>query len=163
MATAFVGLGSNLGNRALHLDRALLHLSRLPKTRLLARSRWHETAPMGGPPQGPYLNGVAQIETQLMPEELLAHLKELERALGRKPSEERWGPRVIDLDLLSCDDLILKTEALTLPHPHLHERLFVLDPLAEIAPGWIHPVLKKSARSLREEFLHADCKTPAVS
>lgn len=148
MAVAFIGLGSNLGDRQRYLQSAVGALERIPQTELLRVSPWLETEPIGGPPQGPFLNGVAQVETSLNPKELLDQLRAIEEKLGRPRSHPHWGPRVIDLDLLSYDDLTLETSDLVLPHPRLHLRRFVLEPLAEIAPDWQHPRLGKTARAL---------------
>ncbi len=150
MATAFIGLGSNLGDRETYLTWALERLGSLPETRLIQASRWIETDPVGGPPQGGFLNGVAEIETGLQPRPLLDFLQQIEQALGRPPERIRWGPRVIDLDLLAYDDLRLQDPELTLPHPRMHARHFVLIPLAEIAPNWRHPELHKTAKELLE-------------
>ncbi|GAA5336281.1 MULTISPECIES: 2-amino-4-hydroxy-6-hydroxymethyldihydropteridine diphosphokinase [Thermus] len=136
---AYVGLGSNLGDRAGYLLAAVSLLSRLPKTRLLRLSPVYETAPVG-PPQPPYLNLVAELDTGLDPRELLQALLEVERALGRE-RKERWGPRTIDLDLLLYGDLVLEEEGLQVPHPRLHERAFVLVPLLDLLPEGRHPVL----------------------
>lgn len=111
---------------------------------------------MGGPPQGMYLNGAVEIQTALEPETLLLRLQEIEQLLGRPKRHARWGPRVIDLDLLTYDDKIVQGPDLILPHPHLHTRPFVLAPLAEIAPDWIHPVLNQSAKELLEALVHAN-------
>jgi len=156
VATAYIGLGSNLGNRTGFLRRALHHLGSLPNTDLVKTSTWYKTPAMGGPPQGPFLNAVVQIRTELEPKILLRHLQEIERSLGRPLPHLRWGPRVIDLDLLTYDQLILEEPILHLPHPRLHERPFVLIPLAEVAPLWRHPLLGKSAKTLLEKLGHAD-------
>ena len=139
MATAFIGLGSNMGDRAGHLRAALERLAQLPQTRVIRCSSWHETAPVGGPPQGMFLNGVARIETSLKPKDLLERLQLIEEELGRPRERVQWGPRVIDLDLLDYDGLTLNLPGLELPHPRLRKRPFVLIPLAEIAPEWRHP------------------------
>lgn len=153
MAVALIGLGSNLGDRHTHLQEALDRLRRLTATELIRISRFHETDPVGGPSQGKFLNAAAHLETGLEPLPLLHRLLEIEQALGRPPGHARWHPRTIDLDLLDYDQQILETSSLTLPHPRLHERGFVLQPLSEIAPGWRHPVLGKSVR----ELLQAVC------
>ena len=133
---ATVALGSNLGDREGALDRALAGMGALPKTRLVARSRWRETEPVGGPPGQPrFLNGVARLATALGARELLVELQRLEREAGRaREREVRNGPRVLDLDLVWYGDLALSEPGLELPHPRAEQRLFVLEPLAEIAP-----------------------------
>ncbi|GLV48677.1 2-amino-4-hydroxy-6-hydroxymethyldihydropteridine diphosphokinase [Thermus sp. LT1-2-5] len=136
---AYVGLGSNLGDRAAYLLAASSLLSRLPKTHLRRLSPVYETAPLG-PPQPPYLNLVAEVETGLGPRELLEALLQVEKALGRE-RKERWGPRTIDLDLLLYGDQVLEEEGLQVPHPRLHERAFVLVPLLDLLPEGRHPVL----------------------
>jgi len=139
MAVAFIGLGSNLGDRAENLRLALEKIGKLPKTRVVKSSTFHETDPVGGPPQGKFLNGVARIETSLKPKDLLERLQLIEEELGRPRERVQWGPRVIDLDLLDYDGLTLNLPGLELPHPRLRKRPFVLIPLAEIAPEWRHP------------------------
>ncbi len=128
-----------MGDRAGHLRAALERLAQLPQTRVIRCSSWHETAPVGGPPQGMFLNGVARIETSLKPKDLLERLQLIEEELGRPRERVQWGPRVIDLDLLDYDGLTLNLPGLELPHPRLRKRPFVLIPLAEIAPEWRHP------------------------
>jgi len=160
MAIAFIGLGSNLGDREAYLRWAVERLTQLPETKLVQVSRLHETEPVGGPLQAMYLNGVAQIQTGLSPEKLLFYLQETEQALGRPRQRIHWGPRVIDLDLLSYNDLILETPQLILPHPRMHDRRFVLIPLAEIAPSWVHPRLQKTAQALLATLEHANPPTP---
>ncbi len=160
MAIALVGLGSNLGDRQARLSRAVDELRRFPQTTLLALSPWLENPAVGGPPQGPFLNGVAQMETRLAPRLLLERLQETERRLGRLPGGVRWGPRIIDLDLLSYGDLLLDEPGLTLPHPRLHERRFVLAPLAAIAPGWRHPRFGTTAAELLRRLDDADRPHP---
>ena len=139
MPTCLIGLGSNLGNRRQTLDRAVERLGHQPQVSLTARSGWYETAPAGGPPrQGPFLNGAAVLETSLEPHALLAVLRQIEAELGRRRTE-RWGPRCLDLDLLLYDELVLETADLTVPHPRMAWRRFVLEPAAEVAPGMVHP------------------------
>ena len=152
MARAFIGLGSNLGDREQNLRSALEHLRRLPHTQAVQVSLWRETPPEGGPPQGPYLNGAAELHTELPPGDLLAGLQGIEKTLGRKRDGPRWGPRTIDLDLIAYDDLQMDEPNLTLPHPRAHERRFVLEPLAEIAPDWRHPRLERTAHELLESL-----------
>ena len=148
MATVYLGLGSNLGDRRGNLEKALAALNRHPAIRVLAVSSFVETAPVGGPPgQGTYLNGAARIETTRGPAALLEELKRLERSAGRREGP-RWGPRDIDLDILLYDDTVLETPDLVIPHPHLGERRFVLEPLAEIAPDIRDPITNLTVREL---------------
>lgn len=141
-----VALGSNLGNRAGLLRAALLSLTTL--ITLTATSSIHETEPWGLPDQPPYLNMAVIGFTDIPPFQLLSAFKQIERDLGRIPNPVRNTPRVIDIDLLLHGDTVLATTDLTLPHAHLHERRFVLAPLAEIAPKWVHPTLQHTIAEL---------------
>ena len=131
---AFVGLGANLGEPAAQLARALEELAALPETRLLARSSLYRSAAVGTGPQPDYVNAVAEVETGLGPRELLEALLAVERRHGRS-REYPNAPRTLDLDVLMYEDLQCHEHGLTLPHPRMHERLFVLLPLLEVAPG----------------------------
>jgi 2-amino-4-hydroxy-6-hydroxymethyldihydropteridine diphosphokinase len=131
-----LGLGSNLGDRRGHLERAVAQLRRSMEVEAVSTLR--ETRPEGGPPQGPFLNGAAVVGCDLAPRALLAALQALERKAGRRPGP-RWGPRPLDLDILLCDDRIVSEPGLRVPHPRLATRLFVLEPLAEIAADWKVP------------------------
>jgi 3-oxoacyl-[acyl-carrier protein] reductase len=147
-AIAYIALGSNLGDRSKYLDRALQTLRERPGIVVHQVSSYYETAPVGGPPgQGDFLNAAAELQTDLEPEELLRALLQIEQRLGRV-RDVHHGPRTIDLDLLLYDDLVRSGPELTLPHPRLHERLFVLQPLAEIAPNLRHPIIGKTIREL---------------
>lgn len=131
--TAFVGMGSNLGPREEHLRRAAEALATVPGVILRRVSAIHETAPVGGPPQGPYLNAAAELEVVLEPEALLEALQRIEAAAGRERGV-RWGPRTLDLDLLLYGDGRIDRPGLVVPHPRMAGRAFVLRPLAELAP-----------------------------
>jgi len=152
MTTAYLGLGSNLGDRRRNLEAALEALRAHPQIAVSAVSSFLETEPVGGPPgQGKFLNAAAKIETDLSPAALLEGLKRIERAIGRTPGP-RWGPREIDLDILLYGEEILETGTLVIPHPRLRERRFVLAPLAEIAPEARDPVTGLSVRALLEKM-----------
>ncbi|MFM7107848.1 MAG: 2-amino-4-hydroxy-6-hydroxymethyldihydropteridine diphosphokinase [Planctomycetaceae bacterium] len=139
MARCLVGCGSNLGDRREQLDRAVELLGFMPGVSLEAVSRFRETRPVGGPAgQSAYLNAACLIETDLGPAELLGALAAVEQTLLRQRSD-RWGPRTIDLDLLLYDDLVLDGDELTVPHPRMVTRRFVLEPCVEIAAGFAHP------------------------
>jgi 2-amino-4-hydroxy-6-hydroxymethyldihydropteridine diphosphokinase len=134
MTRAFVALGGNLGDPPSILRRALAALGGLPRTRLVAHSRFYRTPPWGLLEQPPFLNAAAELDTALAPHELLDALLAIERAAGRVREGERWGPRTLDLDLLHMEGVVSHDERLTLPHPRIGERAFVLVPLAELAP-----------------------------
>lgn len=143
--TVYLALGSNLDDRLANLKQAVASLS--PQMEVKAKSHIYETPPWGYTDQPKFLNQVVKAKTYLAPEPLLKHLKRLEIALGRKTSFPN-GPRLIDMDILFYDDLVLETPLLTLPHPRLHERGFVLLPLMDIAPNLLHPVSKKSVSEM---------------
>jgi 2-amino-4-hydroxy-6-hydroxymethyldihydropteridine diphosphokinase len=149
MARAFIGLGSNEGDRLENISRAAKLLGDCRGIQLVRMATILEYEPVGGPPQGPYLNTVLEVETTLTPRQLLTEAKRIEEALGRKLPGERWGPRPIDLDILLIEDLVLAEPDLMVPHPRLHERGFVLEPLSQLDPELTHPVLKKTVDELR--------------
>jgi 2-amino-4-hydroxy-6-hydroxymethyldihydropteridine diphosphokinase len=143
--TIYLALGSNLGDRLANLKQAIAALT--PQMEVRAKSKVYETPPWGFEEQPKFLNQVVRATTYLDPEPLLKHLKRLEVALGRKGSFPN-GPRLIDIDILFYDDLVLDQPSLVIPHPRLQDRSFVLLPLMDIAPDLIHPVSKKSVREL---------------
>ena len=152
MLDAFIALGSNLGDRRAFLDAALARLRLQPGVEVVSISTYHETEPVGGPAgQGVYLNAVAVVRTSLNPLQLLRVLQGLENQLGRVRAE-RFGPRTIDLDLLLYGTEVVQTDELTVPHPRMHERRFVLEPLVEIAPLAVHPGLQSTAKDLLERL-----------
>jgi 2-amino-4-hydroxy-6-hydroxymethyldihydropteridine diphosphokinase len=141
----YLALGSNLGDRQENLKQAIASLS--PQMDVKAKSNVYETPPWGYENQPQFLNQVVKVQTYLQPEPLLKHIKRLEVALGRKATFQN-GPREIDIDILTYDDLVLNTPVLTLPHPHMHERGFVLLPMMDIAPDLVHPLIRKSVREM---------------
>jgi len=150
--TAYVGLGGNLGDRQAYLDKAIEALQDRSDIEVTQVSSYYETDPVGGPPgQGLYLNAVIEVQTDLPAEELLQILLDIERGLGRV-RRERHGPRTIDLDLLLYGNVVLDESGLVVPHPAMHERGFVLEPFAEIAPDAVHPVLGKTIGELWDTF-----------
>ncbi len=140
MVTAYLGLGSNLGDRKANINTALAELVRSGRVRLRRVSSIYETKPVGIEDQPDFLNAAAEIETELAPKDLLATIREVERRVGRKKTL-KWGPRVIDIDILLYGDERRVEENLEIPHPEMHKRAFVLTPLAEIAPSVKHPIL----------------------
>jgi 2-amino-4-hydroxy-6-hydroxymethyldihydropteridine diphosphokinase len=152
MATALVALGSNLGDRQRNLDDAVAQLGRQPNIVVLATSRWRETRPVGGPKdQAEFLNGAVLLGTSLTPHQLHAVFQQIESAAGRT-REERWAPRTLDLDLLLYDDLVIDTPELTIPHPRMSFRRFVLEPASQIAPDMRHPTIGWTIERLRQHI-----------
>lgn len=148
---AFIGLGSNLGERETLLKAAIAQLAQLPETRLGSVSSLYDTAPVGELDQPNFLNAAVQLETALTARQLLWNMLLVERRLGRvRHVARRYGPRTIDLDLILYGDLIIDTPELRLPHPEFHRRAFVLAPLAEIEPRLVHPVLGLDLTELLE-------------
>ncbi len=115
-------------------------------------SKLYETDPEGGPPQDKFLDGAAEVLTHLTPHELLALLKVIEKKIGRTPSKVKWGPREIDLDILLYDGTVMNEHDLVIPHPQLHLRRFMIEPLSEISPDAVHPVLNKTASEILRGF-----------
>ena len=138
MVLAYLALGSNLGDRLAHLRSAVDALAAAGSVRIVALSRVYETAPVGGPPQDAFLNAVVGITTELEPHPLLELAQRLERDAARERAA-RWGPRTLDVDVLLYDDLELDTTDLTIPHPRMWERGFVLAPLRDVAPDLVDP------------------------
>ena len=136
---AYVALGSNVGDRERTLVAATEAMGALPLVAVVEVSAWLETDPVGYVDQPPFLNGAAALRTSVAPRALLTELLAIERSLGRTRDGPRWGPRTIDLDLLLYGDATIDEPGLTIPHPRLHERRFVLEPLASIDPGIVVP------------------------
>ena len=151
---AFIGIGTNLGDRAANYREAIQRIAGLPETRLVRQSSIYETEPVGEV-NGAFLNGVVEVETELAAEALMRRLLAIERIMGRKRSGGRkpaartkYRPRIIDLDLLFFNKEVIETRTLQVPHPRLHERRFVLDPMVELAPAFVHPQLNLSISDL---------------
>jgi 2-amino-4-hydroxy-6-hydroxymethyldihydropteridine diphosphokinase len=147
MKTYILSLGSNVGNRLANLRAAAGLLS--AKEKISSRSDVYETPPWGVEAQPRFLNACLVLETELEPPELLAAVKGAERKIGRV-ARERWGPREIDIDIISCGEMVFSDENLQIPHPRVRERAFVLVPLRDAAPGWRHPVTGESVDALLE-------------
>ena len=146
-ARAFIGAGANLGEPVRQIREARDALRKSPGIKFLAASSLYRTQPVGPVEQPPFINAVFALEPEIDPHDLLSLLLEIEQNMGRVRGE-RWGPRVIDLDLLFFGEETIEKPGLEVPHPRLHERRFVLAPLAEIAPGFVHPVFKKTVSEL---------------
>ena len=146
-----LSLGANEGDREKQIHEAIQLIEEIPETHILKKSKLYETIPVGvAGSQALYLNSVICLQTELQPLEMLEKLQIIERKLGRTRKDD-LSPRTIDLDILAVDgDVVIHGKTLTIPHARMHERRFVLEPLAEIAPDWQHPILKKSAQQLLE-------------
>lgn len=149
---AYIGLGTNLGDRRANLDGAVEMLKQAHGIEVTAVSSYYETAPVGYIQQPDFLNAVVELDTVLSAPELLEKCGEVEKVLKRERLI-RWGPRTIDLDLLLYGDSIIDTEQLTVPHPRMHEREFVLKPLSEIAPSAVHPILHKTIAEIYHDLV----------
>ncbi len=154
MCEVFLGLGSNLGDRAGLLDQAVASLESLGT---VTRSRWYETAAVGLPGAPAFLNGVVRLETELAPDQMLQRIRDIERQLGRDPLR-RAGSRTIDIDILIYGRQVISRPGLRIPHPRLHQRAFVLVPLAVLAPNFVHPVLGKTVAEMLAEVGSAGVK-----
>lgn len=150
LQVVYLGIGSNMGERE---ENCLRAVGLLGENGLVAgkTSSIYETEPWGVSAQPRFKNMAVEIETDLSPGEILNILKNIEKKMGRAPSTEKWGPRIIDIDILLLGDMVIRGEGLEIPHPRMHERRFVLLPLSEIAPGAVHPPTGKTIRELLSE------------
>ena len=147
-ATIYIALGANEGDRELQLLRAIAEIGKLPETRITALSPFYDCEPVGRVPQPDYLNAVAKLVTTLTPHQLLVACQRIETEIFHRKRGVHWGPRPLDLDILFYDVRIISDEKLTIPHPRLHIRRFVLQPLVDIAPDFIHPLLQRTVADL---------------
>lgn len=145
---AYIALGSNQGDRELNLLRAVAEMGKLPGCRVTGLSPFYETSPVGVVDQPSFYNAALRLSTRLSPLELLHHLQHIENQVFKRSRTVRWGPRSIDLDLLLYGDEIIVSDELTVPHPAMAERRFVLEPLSALAPEVVHPVLGRSVADL---------------
>jgi 2-amino-4-hydroxy-6-hydroxymethyldihydropteridine diphosphokinase len=154
MVTVYLGVGSNVGDSLAHLIGAVSGLSQSPSIAWVRMSSVITTDPVGPVQQGKFLNAAIELHTSLSPVALHQLLRQLEAQAGREPvgTRQRWGPRTLDLDILLFGDAVIDDAALTVPHPSMHERRFVLAPLAELAPHAIHPLLKMSVSQLLKDL-----------
>jgi 2-amino-4-hydroxy-6-hydroxymethyldihydropteridine diphosphokinase len=146
---AYLSLGSNVGNRAANLEAAITRLGDVGN--VLSVSSFYETEPVEFTAQPWFLNAVVEIETRKSPERLLTRILAIEKEMGRERKQDK-GPRIIDIDILVLGDCLVDTAELTIPHPAMHARRFVLEPLVEIAPEMRHPILKKTAQELLKDL-----------
>lgn len=152
--TCYLAIGSNLGDRKQYLDLACAELSKDPHVKLLAQSTYLETEPYGVTDQPPFLNGALKIKTTYTPAQLLACCHRLEALAGRVKTRH-WGERTLDVDILLYWDLVMESETLTIPHPDMHRRSFVLEPLCQLAPDLLHPVYRQTMRALLADLQKA--------
>lgn len=151
--TAYIALGSNMGDRLAHCRQGIMGLEASGDSIVTGRSRLYKTDPLEYKDQDWFLNAVVRIATRLKPLDLLAELNAIEKQAGRDRTRGvRFGPRTLDVDIIFYDDLIMDAPALTLPHPRMHQRRFVLEPICDIDPDAIHPILQMSAAGLRDRL-----------
>lgn len=148
---AYIGLGSNLGKRRENIEKALELLDYRKTIDIIMVSSLYDNEPYGYKDQPFFLNGVAKVSTSLRPTLLLKELKKIEKKMGRKVGK-KWGPRIIDLDILFYDNIVFDNKELKIPHPESHKRWFVLKPMDDIDPNFFHPILKKTVHQLLEEL-----------
>ena len=152
MAIVYLGIGSNVGNKEKNCREAIDLLNSEQKIEVTGASSLYITEPVGGPEQDDYLNGVIKIETDLLPRQLINTIKDIESKMGRIVYDEKNQPRIIDVDILFYEDLVIKKEGLEVPHPRMHQRAFVLRGFSEIAPEALHPALNKTVKELYTEL-----------
>ncbi|KAF0133604.1 MAG: 2-amino-4-hydroxy-6-hydroxymethyldihydropteridine pyrophosphokinase [Candidatus Saganbacteria bacterium] len=150
LQNVYLGLGSNVGDREEYIEQAVFLLGKIKEIEVIKRSSNQESEAEGVKDQPSFINAALQIKTELSPHKLLEEIHTIESALGRE-REIEWGPRTIDIDILLYGNKVISEDDIQIPHPSMHERLFVLKPLKEIAPNLMHPVLEKNIEDLYEE------------
>jgi 2-amino-4-hydroxy-6-hydroxymethyldihydropteridine diphosphokinase len=150
--SVFVSIGSNMGDKLANCKTAIESLSNLDRTHRVACSPFYKTDPVDFTDQDWFINAAVKLETELAPQPLLDALKKIQRGAGRIHDAVRFGPRVLDLDIIFYDDVVLHSDGLTLPHPRMHKRRFVLQPICDIDPKAVHPVLKTTVKHLLEQL-----------
>jgi 2-amino-4-hydroxy-6-hydroxymethyldihydropteridine diphosphokinase len=145
---AYISVGSNLGDRLQNCRKGIAALTESGNSRILAQSRIYMTEPVDYKDQNWFINMMIKLETELDPFQLLDHIEGIQRAAGRLKDPVRYGPRILDLDIILYDDRIIDSERLVVPHPRMHKRRFVLEPICDIDPAVVHPVLKQEMQSL---------------
>ncbi|MEJ2657759.1 MAG: 2-amino-4-hydroxy-6-hydroxymethyldihydropteridine diphosphokinase [Desulfobacterales bacterium] len=146
--TAYIGAGSNIGNKLLNCKNGIIPLTKLQNTQITEWSKFYQTEPVDYRNQNWFINCVFKIKTDLNPYQLIKTLKSIEYEAGRMDDTVRFGPRILDLDILLFDDIIMDSSGLIIPHPRMHKRRFVLKPICDIDPSIVHPVLKKEMHKL---------------
>jgi 2-amino-4-hydroxy-6-hydroxymethyldihydropteridine diphosphokinase len=148
----YISVGSNIGDRLQNCRQGITALTRSSKSRVVAQSRIYVTEPVDYEDQDWFINMMIKLETALEPLELLDQIKTIQRAAGRKRDIIKYGPRILDLDIIFFDDLVIDSERLVVPHPRMHQRRFVLRPICDIDPDIMHPLLKKTMQSLLDHL-----------
>lgn len=156
--TAIISIGSNLNNRLENCQKGIDRLAGLEDIEITGSSRFYRTAPVDYEEQDWFINAAIRIRTCLDPYKLLDHLKSIERDVGRKEIAVRFGPRILDMDIILYDSEVINSKGLVIPHPRMHKRAFVLQPLCDIDPDIVHPVLKKDMRCLLDNINDKDQK-----
>ncbi len=149
---AYISVGSNIGDRLQNCRKGIAALAKSSKSRILAQSRIYTTEPVDYDNQDWFINWVIKLETSLDPFQLLAQIEAAQRTAGRVKGSIRFGPRILDLDIILFDNRIIESERLVVPHPRMHQRRFVLQPICDIDPTIIHPVLKQDMQTLLERL-----------
>ncbi len=162
MHRAFVSVGSNLGDKIENCKKGISELLADGRSVLVRSSSFYRTSPVDYKDQDWFVNLVVEIKTTLNPFDLLERIKGVEKAMGRKTSTVRFGPRVLDLDIIFFDDQVIQTDTLEIPHPRMHKRRFVLKPICDIEPSMMHPLLGKDMRSLLASLQNSEQKVMEI-